>query len=67
MQVICLEDKAFYALVDEVVSHVLARQSQKEERWVTCVSCCTSVIAAFSILVSFLIGVIKASGDEHPQ
>ncbi len=35
MEVICLEDKAFYALVDEVVGRVLAKQSQKEDRWIT--------------------------------
>lgn len=32
MEVICLEDDAFYALVNEVVSRINAMQGEKEEK-----------------------------------
>lgn len=35
MEVICLEDKAFYALIEKVVERVKEVQSIKEERWVS--------------------------------
>lgn len=35
MQVICLEDKAFYALVEEVVERLRDKQGQEKEKWVS--------------------------------
>ena len=35
MQVICLEDKAFYALIDEVVAHLKEKQGQELDKWVS--------------------------------
>ena len=35
MEVICLEDAAFYALVEEVVNRLKADAGQKEEKWVS--------------------------------
>lgn len=35
MEVICLEDKAFYALIDEVLARTMKSLSIKEERWIT--------------------------------
>ncbi|MEZ5016038.1 MAG: helix-turn-helix domain-containing protein [Flavipsychrobacter sp.] len=35
MEVICLEDDAFYALVNEVVSRINTMQGEKEEKWLT--------------------------------
>lgn len=35
MEVICLEDRAFYALVEEVVSHIREKFGEKDEwKWV---------------------------------
>lgn len=36
MEVICLDTKAFYALVDEVVEHVKdAHKEAKEDKWIS--------------------------------
>lgn len=35
MQVICLEEEAFYSLVDQVVKRLRDEQGDKRERWVT--------------------------------
>ncbi|AUD02171.1 helix-turn-helix domain-containing protein [Spirosoma pollinicola] len=35
MQVICLEDKAFYALIDEVVARLKEKQGQELDKWVS--------------------------------
>ncbi len=35
MKVICLEDDAFYALVNEVVSRVKTMQGEKDDKWLT--------------------------------
>lgn len=35
MQVICLEDAAFYALIDEVVARIKEKQGQQPEKWVS--------------------------------
>lgn len=35
MNVICLQDEAFYSLLDEVVSRVLEKHGQKKERWIS--------------------------------
>lgn len=35
MQVICLEDKAFYALIDEVVARLREKGGQEPDKWVT--------------------------------
>lgn len=35
MEVICLEDKAFYALIEQVVSRLKAENSNTPARWIT--------------------------------
>jgi hypothetical protein len=35
MEMICLHEPAFYALIDKVVSRVLAEHSVKEEKWLS--------------------------------
>jgi len=35
INVICLEEKAFYALVDTVVERIQDKMQVKEERWIT--------------------------------
>jgi hypothetical protein len=35
MEVICLEDEAFYALVDKVVSRIKEKEDKKEDKWIS--------------------------------
>lgn len=35
MEVICLEDEAFYALIDKVVSRVKEQHNIKEDKWIS--------------------------------
>lgn len=35
MQVICLQDDAFYALIDEVVARMKEKQGQELDKWVS--------------------------------
>lgn len=35
MNVICLQDDAFYALIDEVVTRMMAKTAMKEEKWIS--------------------------------
>ena len=35
MQVICLEEPAFYALVDQVVTYIKTKQEVKEDKWIS--------------------------------
>ncbi len=35
MEVICLEDKAFYALINEVVARLQEKQGQHPDKWVS--------------------------------
>lgn len=35
MQVICLEDTAFYALVEQVVTRIKEKQAIKEDKWIS--------------------------------
>ena len=35
MQVICLEDKAFYALIDEVVARLKEKQGHEPDKWIS--------------------------------
>ncbi len=35
MQVICLEDQAFYELVDKVVQRIKDQQNVKEDKWIS--------------------------------
>jgi hypothetical protein len=35
MQVICLEDEAFYALIDKVTEYVKEKHLVKEEKWIS--------------------------------
>ena len=35
MEVICLEDEAFYALVEEVVQRIKEKQNIKEDKWLS--------------------------------
>ncbi len=34
MEVICLEDKAFYALIEQVVQRIKERESITEDKWI---------------------------------
>ena len=35
MEVICLEDKAFYSLIDRVVGHIKNKFEIKEDKWIS--------------------------------
>jgi hypothetical protein len=35
MEVICLQDDAFYALIERVVTHIRATQGIKEDKWIS--------------------------------
>ena len=35
MKVICLEDEAFYALINKVVEHVQKQSSHKHDKWIS--------------------------------
>jgi hypothetical protein len=35
MEVICLHDTAFYALIDKVMDYVREKQSIKEDKWIS--------------------------------
>lgn len=35
MEVICLQDEAFYALVDKVVAHVKDKNNVKYDKWIS--------------------------------
>lgn len=35
MEVICLEDEAFYALVESVVQRIKEKESKKEDKWIS--------------------------------
>jgi biotin operon repressor len=35
MEVICLEDNAFYSLIDKVVSHIRNNHSIKQDKWIS--------------------------------
>lgn len=35
MEVICLEDKAFYALLEQVVQHIKDKYSIKNDKWIS--------------------------------
>jgi len=35
MQVICLEDEAFYALIEQVVQRIKDKEGIKEEKWIS--------------------------------
>lgn len=35
MEVICIEDTAFYALVDKVVEHIKSTHHVKEDKWIS--------------------------------
>jgi len=35
MEVICLEDKAFYNLIDKVISHLKVTHGVKEDKWIS--------------------------------
>jgi hypothetical protein len=35
MQVICLEEPAFYALVDQVVTYIKTKHEVKEDKWLS--------------------------------
>ncbi len=35
MEVICLQDAAFYALIDQVVERLKAQHNQKEDKWIS--------------------------------
>lgn len=35
MEVICLEDEAFYALLDKVLSRIKVKEGKKEDKWIS--------------------------------
>jgi hypothetical protein len=35
MQVICLQDEAFYALIDEVIARLQEKNGQRPDKWVS--------------------------------
>ncbi len=35
MEVICLEDEAFYAMIDQVLLRIKAREKSKEDTWIS--------------------------------
>ena len=35
MEVICLEDEAFHALVDKVISRIKEKEGVKEDKWIS--------------------------------
>ena len=35
MEVICLQDQAFYALLEEVIAHIKAKENIKEDKWIS--------------------------------
>lgn len=35
MEVICLEEKAFYSLIDTVVAHIKSTHNIQEEKWIS--------------------------------
>lgn len=35
MEVICLQDDAFYALIERVISHLKEKQGIKEDKWIS--------------------------------
>ena len=35
MQVICLEEPAFYALIDQVVNYIKTKHEIKEDKWIS--------------------------------
>lgn len=35
MEVICLEDEAFYALIDRVMDRLKSKQNIKEDKWIS--------------------------------
>lgn len=35
MEVICLEDRAFYSLIDKVVSHIKTHHVIQEDKWIS--------------------------------
>lgn len=35
MEVICLEDEAFYQLIEKVVSHIKEKEGIKEDKWLS--------------------------------
>jgi hypothetical protein len=36
MEVVCLEDNAFFALLDRILMHVKQSYSIKEDKWTSC-------------------------------
>lgn len=35
MEVICLEDRAFFALLEKVITHIREKHEVKEDRWIS--------------------------------
>ncbi len=35
MEVICIEDKAFYTLIDQVIAHINSTQKPKSDKWIS--------------------------------
>lgn len=35
MEVICLQDEAFYMLLERVIAHVKAKENIKEDKWIS--------------------------------
>lgn len=43
MEVICLEDEAFYALIDRVVSRIKEKEGLKQDKWISSVEAMTKL------------------------
>lgn len=35
MEVICLQDEAFYMLLERVIAHIKAKENVKEDKWIS--------------------------------
>lgn len=35
MEVICLEERAFYALIDKLIAHIDQKHDRKQEKWIS--------------------------------
>lgn len=35
MEIICLEEPAFFALMDKVIEHIKAKEDLKEDKWIS--------------------------------
>jgi hypothetical protein len=67
MEVICLEDRAFFALLDKVITRIREKHEVKEDRWISGEECMRKFrITSKSTLQKFRdSGVIRFSQPER--